>query len=228
MKAADFHTRFEDVGRRLLAPEGFVYKDRAWHLTAADHQLSLCPHCTKFGQGFSVRYLTVALLHLDVEPPPGWERRLLRNDCGSCPVRISPLLLRRHVESGFDDKVWDCPDPLDFDTRLGTCLPVYFGGEVMRILADPSATIEANREALLHSLERDGIDDLTEPAMLGRLEKACRETALFGAKWASRMTTEMVAPLVIRTAGLSADLAIHYYAPQYAKAVGQRASRHLE
>lgn len=223
MNAAEFHARLDQIGRRLLAPEGFVYQDRSWHLTAADHQLSLCPHCTKFGDGFSVRYPTVALVHLEVEPPPGWQRRLLKNDCGSCPVRISPLLLRRHVEGGFDDEVWDCPDPLDFETRLRTCLPVYFGGEEMRVLADPAASAEANRKALLHALERDGIDDLGEAAMLERLETACRETARWGATWASHMTIDKVAPLVIRTAGFSADLALHYYAPQYAKALAERA-----
>ncbi len=200
------------------------HKDRSWHLTAAEHQLSLCPVCTKFGHGFSVRYLTVALLHLDLEPPQNMQRRLLRNDCGSCPVQISPLWLRRHVETGFSDRVWDCPDPCNFETRLRTFLPVYFGGEEMRVLADPSATAEANREALLHSFERDGIDDLSESAMLERMEGACRKTARYGARWASGMTIERVGPLVIRAAEHSADLAIHYYAPQYAKALAERAS----
>ena len=221
MKAAEFHAHFERLGRRLLAPQGFVYKDRAWHLTAADHQLSFCPHCTKFGDAFSVRELTLAIVHFDVDPPFGWQQRRLRNDCGAWPVRISPLLLGPHVESGFDDRVWDCPEPLDFETLLRTSLPVYFGGEEVRILADPSATAEANRQQLLHTLEPYEIDDLSEAAMLERLASAFEETSRYGARWASQMTIEKVAPLMLRTAESSTAFA-RDYAPQYAKALDER------
>jgi len=220
MKAADYHAAFRGLGEATLAPKGFVYRDKSWHhALPGKQQLSLCPHCDKFGHGFSVRYLTVALWHLDVEPPPGFDFRPRSNNCGHCPIKISPSLLRRHLESGWAEEVWACPDPLSFATRLMTHLPVYFGGEDLWVLADPTASFEVNRQSVLHALEKDEITDLNESAALARTEQACEEVARYGLKWAQGMTVARAAPLILRAAKVSADLGIHSYAPQYAKAV---------
>ncbi len=220
MKAAEFHAAFRRLGEPTLAPLGFVYRDKSWHHTVPGlRQLSICPHCDKFGHGFSVRYLTVALWHLEVPSPANIEFLPCRNTCALAAIKISPLLLGPHLESDFDDAVWDCPDPLSFETRLQTHLPVYFGGDDLWVLADPEASPEANRASLLHALADDGITDLSESTALERVEEALGAVARFGLSWSEGMTVERAAPLIVARSETSHDLGIAYHAPQYAAAI---------
>jgi hypothetical protein len=111
-----------------------------------------------------------------------------------CPVRISPTALAAFVGSDFDDRHWDCPP-------VGQCAPmtqepVYFGGPDFRILADPSASNEQNRAALLHVLEPKGVDDLSEESTAPIVTRAFDRVAAYALAWAEHASAREVRRLL--------------------------------
>ena len=194
MTAAEFHTLFKTEGERTLAPLGFRYRAHAWHRATADTQLSFCPADTKFGVGFAMKYMTLALWHTSVEPPPSFAFQPFKNNSGFCPVRISPIVLAAFIKANFDNRLWDCP-PSGQSPRM-TQEPVYFGGPDFRILADPAASREQNQAALLHVLEPDGIDDLSEESTTEIVSRAFDCVAGHALPWAQYASIREVHRLI--------------------------------
>jgi hypothetical protein len=220
MNAAEFHEHFRIAGERALAPLGFVYRAKAWHHRTDDRQVSLCPEDTKFGVGFGVKYLTLALWHFQVEPPPSIKVRSFKSNSWLCPVRVSPTLLPGLVDSGFDPRVWDCPAP--WMVRGKTHLPVYYGGPDRRILADPNADPGENARALLHHLREDGITDLSEEAARSSIAAAAHAAGCHGLAWAEHLTVEKTATLLARHAKPLSGSPMEGWLPAYARAAGAR------
>ena len=194
MKATEFHALFKIEGQRTLAPLGFRYRAHAWHLATADAQLSFCPADTKFGVGFALKHLTLALWHTSVDPPPFFTFRPFTNNSGFCPVRISPVVLAAFVESNFDSRLWDCP-PIGQSSPM-TQEPVYFGGPDFRILADPSASSEQNQAALLHVLKAEGVDDLSEESTMVIVRRGFDRVATHALRWAEHASVREVHRLI--------------------------------
>ena len=220
MNAAEFHEEFRRAGEAVLAPLGFIHRSKAWHHRTPDHQVSLCAEDTKFGIAFGVKYLTLALWHLKVEAPPGVEFRPLKNNSWLCPVRVSPALLPRLVEGGFDPGVWDCPVPSMVRGR--THLPVYYGGPRRWILADTSADPAENARALLHHLADDGITDLSEEAGRRAIVGAVQAAGHHGLAWADYLTVERTAALLARHARPLSGSPLEGWLPAYARTAGAR------
>ena len=218
MNAAEFHEQCLRAGEVVLAPLGFVYRSKAWHHRTQDRQVSLCAEDTKFGIGFGVKYLTLALWHLKVEPPPGVEFRPLKSNSWLCPVRVSPALLPGLVDSGFDPGVWDCPVP--WMVRGRTHLPVYYGGPHRWILGDTSADPVENTRALLHHLADDGITDLSEEAAWSAIVAAVQAAGHHGLAWADYLTVERTAALLARHARPLSGSPLEGWLPAYARMAG--------
>ena len=194
MTAAEFHMLFRTAGKRTLAPLGFRYRAHAWHRATADTQLSFCPADTKFGVGFATKYMTLALWHTSVQPPPFFAFQPFKNNSGFCPVRISPSVLAAFVQANFDNRLWDCPPPGQ-SPRM-TQEPVYFGGPDFRTLADPAASREQNQTALLHVLEADRIDDLSEESTMEIVSRAFDLVAEHALPWAQYASIREVHRLI--------------------------------
>ena len=190
MKAVEFHQLFKTTGEKILAPLGFIYHAHAWHKSTDDIQLSFCPEDTRFGIGFAVKYLTLALWHKTVEVPASFSFKPLKNNTCICPVRISPALLCDFVENNFDTGLWDCSATTTSQDRLKTHPPVYFGGPDLWILADQTASPGENQNALLYALESDGITDLSESKAFGIVSLALSHVARYGIAWAEHMSVQ--------------------------------------
>lgn len=199
-----------------MVSRGFIYRSQAWHYATDQVQLSFCPENTKFGIGFAVKYLTLALFHKSVLVPATFIFEPFKNNSWICAVRISPRVLDPLVSSGFDVRIWDCPPA--GSSPLKSHLPVYFGGPDHRVIGDATASSRENQAALLTFLKDDGVTDLSEEHAKELLHEAFTAVAEHGIAWAEHVTIETAYELMRRHPADGTNYVFDAWLPAYARA----------
>src|SRR5437667_1353129 len=129
MKADDYHELVRRIGQEVLLSKAFEYRQKNWHYIVGQRQISLLSGNTRFGIGFAIKYLTIALVDLDLPLANGTIPKRYRGYDGTCVIQISPMVIQTWAKSGFKDSAWHyTPTWVNGQIQLACYHPVYYGG----------------------------------------------------------------------------------------------------
>jgi len=193
MNAREFHAIFKASGERHLSPAGWRYRKHSWHLEREEFYLALIPADTKYGMGLQIKYLTLTLVHAAVTCPSGEKPRPFENNDQFCPAQISPMRLKKYVETNCSDWVWHHVVPHRNRWTQNTAYePLFYGGENNWVLAEKNASAWQNRWALRFLVKQFGATLLREREVEPRIERLVARCAEYGLTWAQHMTPSEV------------------------------------
>jgi len=189
MNASEFYQLSFKLGAKHIEHLGFKCTPKGdWYFVGESYMLAVALQNNRSSQHLDIKHVSLVFSSYiktkDIAPMEPMKLAV-------GPMAINPLKLKKHIDSGFNDKEWHYINEGDGFSHL-SC-PIYYGGIKKKPFTSIfSKNVLPTRVSLPEFITSRGADVVSEKEAKQQFEECFMQIASYGFSWADNLTKEEV------------------------------------